>query len=187
MSENAEKRQKLFINKAFQGRFVLNVLLLLLLSFLCSALIVYWLSSGDLLDGTQPAQASIEGPLSRLGASVLIGNVVALLIAGIGVLFLVLYASHKIAGPIFRFERLCEQIGDGQLDGGTRLRKGDQLQDMGRAFEEMVTKLRNRRDKRRQVAGQLLAELEQLQKSPSAAEFSAQIDGMRRLLAQLPD
>lgn len=188
MSEINQKRRKIFINKSFQGRFIINVMLLLLLSFFCSALMVYWLTGGDLTAESQSAHASIEDSLKHLGASVFIGNLVAILVAGVGILFLVLYASHKIAGPMFRFEKLCQQIGDGQLDTITRLRKDDQLQDMGRAFEEMVIKLRERREMRAKTVEKLVAELNNLQKNQSyMPELSAHVEEMRQQLSQLRD
>jgi methyl-accepting chemotaxis protein len=188
MSEKNESRRKIFINKAFQGRFILNVLLLLLMSFFCSALMIYWLTGGDLMAESQSAHASIEDSLKHLGASIFIGNLVAILVAGVGILFLVLYASHKIAGPMFRFEKLCQHIGDGQLDTITKLRKDDQLQDMGRAFEDMVIKLRERRDVRAKTVEKLHAELDNIQKNQAhTSDLSGQVEEMRRLLMQLRD
>jgi hypothetical protein len=38
-----------------------------------------------------------------------------------------IWASHKIAGPIYRFGRVCESMTAGVVPLPTRLRKGDQL------------------------------------------------------------
>ncbi len=188
MSKNTEQRRAVFINKAFQGRFILNVLLVVLLSGLCSALLIYWQTGGDLQAESQTAHVNIESSLEHLGFSILFGNLVAMLIAGGAALFFILYASHKIAGPLFRFEKLCHQIGDGQLDTITKLREGDQLQDMGNAFEDMVIKLRNRRDQRMLLTEKLIAQLEQLQHDPAVAtHYSGQLEQMRHVLAQLQD
>jgi phosphoribosylanthranilate isomerase len=54
---------------------------------------------------------------------------------------------------LYRFETVCEQVGNGKLDGITSLREHDQLQELGQAFVGMVTKLRSRRDRQ---AGLLL-------------------------------
>jgi nitrogen fixation/metabolism regulation signal transduction histidine kinase len=188
MSKNNEQRRAVFINKAFQGRFILNVLLVVILSGLCSALLIYWQTGGDLQAESQTAHANIETSLEHLGFSILFGNLVAMLIAGGAALLFILYASHKIAGPLFRFEKLCQQIGDGQLDTITKLREGDQLQDMGNAFEDMVNKLRHRRDERLQLTEKIIVQLEQLQQDQTVAtQHSEQLEQMRQVLAQLQD
>lgn len=150
MSSQLAQRKKIFINKAFQGRLIIGVFALILLSGLCSALTIYLITGGDLQAQTQTAHVNIVNSLEKLGLSLFIGNLIALTIAGSISVFMVLYASHKIAGPLYRFEKICEQIGDDQLDSVTALRANDQLQELGQAFSVMATKLRNRKDQRLQ-------------------------------------
>ena len=188
MSNNADKRHSIFINKAFQGRFILNVLLLLLLSGLCSAMLIYWMTGGALQAESQTAHANIVNSLENLGFSILIGNLVAMLLAGGVALFVILYASHKIAGPLYRFEKLCQQIGDGQLDTVTSLRQHDQLQDLGTAFGDMVNKLRRRKDQRIQLIVKLNADLDQLEQDQSLAfDQRDRLEQMRQTLMQLQE
>ena len=188
MSNNPNKRRIIFINKAFQGRFILNVLLLILLSGFCSAMLIYWITGGDLQAESQTAHENINNALDHLGISLILGNLTAMLIVGMLTVFMVLYASHKIAGPLYRFEKLCEQIGDGQLDGISRLREGDQLQDMGKAFDDMIGKLRNRQDQRNLLVTKLSGQLEQLQQDQAiVTHHSEHLEQMRQTLAQLQE
>jgi len=39
-----------------------------------------------------------------------------------------IYSSHKIAGPVYRFRRVCEAMSGGTIPGPVRLRRNDQLQ-----------------------------------------------------------
>lgn len=55
-----------------------------------------------------------------------------------------IFISHKIAGPIYRFEKHAMAIGKGDLTLKFKLRKGDELKDLGLAFEKMVGSLRNK-------------------------------------------
>jgi nitrate/nitrite-specific signal transduction histidine kinase len=188
MTNNASKRHTVFIKKSFQGRFILNVFLLIFASGLCSALLVYWLTGGELQAQSLTAHANIMNTLEHLGISILIGNLVAILVSGGLAVFVVLYASHKIAGPLYRFEALCEQIGDGNLDAITSLREGDQLQELGTAFGEMVTKLRSRKDQRETLVAQLIGHIDQLQQDPTIiTHHSAQLEQMRDALGQLKE
>jgi methyl-accepting chemotaxis protein len=188
MSNNTSKRRTIFIKRAFQGRFILYVLLLILLSGACSALLIYWITGGDLQAQSLTAHTNVMNALEHLGVSIFIGNLCSLLIAGGVAIFVVLYSSHKIAGPLYRFEKWCEQIGDGQLDTITPLREHDQLQELGLAFAAMTTKLRDRKALRLQQVTTLTSHLEQLSKDPALfSQHSEQIDQMQRLLKGLEE
>ncbi|MFI3187283.1 MAG: hypothetical protein QX198_15005 [Methylococcaceae bacterium] len=146
MNNNQSKRHRIFIKKGFQGRFILGAFAVILLSGLCSALLIYWLTGDDLQAQALSVHANIAKAWERLGISILIGNVVSILVAGTVAVISVLYASHKIAGPLYRFETLCEQVGNGNLDSLASLRENDQLQELSLAFVTMVAKLRNQRE-----------------------------------------
>ena len=146
MNNNQSKRHRIFIKKGFQSRFILGAFAVILLSGLCSALLIYWLTGDDLQAQSLSVHANIAKAWERLGISILIGNVVSILVAGTVAVISVLYASHKIAGPLYRFETLCEQVGNGNLDSIASLRENDQLQELSLAFVTMVAKLRNQRE-----------------------------------------
>lgn len=57
---------------------------------------------------------------------------------------LTIYFSHKLAGPIFRFERICHSVIDGDYTVSVHLRKGDEMQNLARLINEMVTISRDR-------------------------------------------
>lgn len=46
--------------------------------------------------------------------------------------------SHKMAGPIYRFEQTCKDIAKGDFSQRVRLRKGDQLQELQEDFNTMM-------------------------------------------------
>lgn len=162
MSNVPFKRRIVFINKAFQARFILGVFLLILLAGLCSAALIFWITGGDLQAQSQTAHANIMNAWDRLGLSIFIGNVVAIVIAGTLAVFVALYASHKIAGPLYRFEKLCEQVGDGDLDVLVALREKDQLQELGLAFAGMINKLRARQSEQQAMVAKINLQVEQL-------------------------
>lgn len=161
MSKSISKRRNVFIKKDFQGRFILGAFTLILLSGLCSALLIYLITGDDLQAQSQSAHANIVNAWERLGISILIGNVVSIVVAGAVAVISVLYASHKIAGPLYRFESLCEDVGNGNLDTITQLREKDQLQELALSFASMVAKLRERRQLRSRLITEIQQQLEQ--------------------------
>lgn len=71
----------------------------------------------------------------------IIGGIVLLALA-LGVTGIVV--THKVVGPTFKLKRLIRDVAGGHLKIEGRLRKGDELQDLFIAFEEMVASLRER-------------------------------------------
>ncbi|MDP2903497.1 MAG: hypothetical protein Q8N96_10380 [Methylovulum sp.] len=175
MSSIPPKRRHVFIKKAFQGRFIAGMFLLMLLSGLCSALLIYWLAGSDLAAQSQTAHVNIANAWNRLGLSLLIGNVVAVIVTGALTVFVVLYASHKIAGPLYRFEKLCEQVGNGELDVLASLREKDQLHDLAQAFTLMVNKLRTRQSLQNESIAKINQQIRQLKNDGDIATHQAQV------------
>jgi methyl-accepting chemotaxis protein len=61
-----------------------------------------------------------------------------------GVFFLALIVSHKVAGPVYRFEKSAEQVTQGDLTSRVFLRQGDELLELRDGFNAMVDGLRNK-------------------------------------------
>ncbi|MFP4162708.1 MAG: hypothetical protein ACLFQB_03075 [Chitinispirillaceae bacterium] len=73
----------------------------------------------------------------------LIGNLlwvfgIGLLLVVIQMVLLTIFFSHKLAGPIFRFEKVCHNIIAGKYTDHIKLRKGDQLQNLANLMNEAV-------------------------------------------------
>jgi len=75
---------------------------------------------------------------------------------GAGILLVVLqivmmtvFFSHKLAGPVFRFEKACRHVINGKYDDVIYLRKGDQMQGLAQLLNESM-----------KVSGQRIAGLE---------------------------
>ncbi|HET6337676.1 MAG TPA: hypothetical protein VFG30_30830 [Polyangiales bacterium] len=78
-------------------------------------------------------QADRRVALSIAGAVLLLA--LALAMTGIVV-------THRLVGPAFRLKMLLREVRDGRLVIRGRLRKGDELQDIFEAFQEMILSLR---------------------------------------------
>jgi methyl-accepting chemotaxis protein len=52
-----------------------------------------------------------------------------------------LFVSHKIAGPMFRFEKELKQVTEGDLTKRVVLRKKDQITDMAESLNDMISSL----------------------------------------------
>ena len=46
--------------------------------------------------------------------------------------------SHRIAGPIYHFERICREVKEGDKKARVRLREGDTMFDLAKVFNAML-------------------------------------------------
>lgn len=51
---------------------------------------------------------------------------------------LTIFFSHKLAGPLYRFEKVCHGLIDGDYAEGVHLRKGDEMQNLAVLFNDMI-------------------------------------------------
>ena len=70
--------------------------------------------------------------------------VVALILVLVGVVYIGLRFSQRIAGPIFAFARTLAQLGRGDYATPLRLRQHDQFQNLAQAFNQTMEVLRAR-------------------------------------------
>jgi nitrogen fixation/metabolism regulation signal transduction histidine kinase len=66
-------------------------------------------------------------------------------IFGIGILIIVvqialltIFFSHKLAGPIYRFEKMCHTLIDGNYTDKIYLRRGDEMQNLALLINEVI-------------------------------------------------
>jgi nitrate/nitrite-specific signal transduction histidine kinase len=104
----------------------------------------------------------------------------ALMVALIGLLGI--YFTHKVAGPIYKMKRLLKQVGQGNLNVDSRLRKGDELQDFFDAFTQMVKGLRGMEKDQLDELDKALAALERGAKDDAVASLGRVREAMRSTL-----
>ncbi len=161
MPNKPVSRRKIFIKRSFQGRFIAWIIGLIIVFGLCSAFIVYALISSDLTTQSFSAHVNIENTWQRLGLSILVGNIISAVIAILMSIIVVLYISHKIAGPLYRLEQLFLQVGNGDYDVAAQLRSSDQLLELLESFQHMTMKLKKRRDQQHRLLEEINHQLNQ--------------------------
>jgi methyl-accepting chemotaxis protein len=115
-----------------------------LASSLISSFVLYFLVSSEVEANFYSAHTKIQQTGEMLLPSLLITNFVVILFTCILTVAIVLLISHKIAGPLYKFEMIARQVGNGNLKVNTNLRRMDQLKDLSVAFSDMSTGLRKK-------------------------------------------
>jgi nitrogen fixation/metabolism regulation signal transduction histidine kinase len=70
-----------------------------------------------------------------------------LLLAIIELVFLTVFFSHKVAGPVFRLEIACKRVIDGDYKEEIHLRDGDKMGNLALLFNQMTKVTRERLQK----------------------------------------
>ncbi|HKP59244.1 MAG TPA: methyl-accepting chemotaxis protein [Polyangiales bacterium] len=91
----------------------------------------------------QDLEAYSEQADRRVALSILFG--VALLAVALGATGIIV--THRLVGPAYRLKMLLRDVSKGRLVVRGRLRKGDELQDIFEAFQEMIVSLRSAQEK----------------------------------------
>jgi len=140
--EKRIKRHIYFIEKSFQARFILKFCGLIGLGGVLTTGLLYLWAKGattvSIVNSRVIVTTTADFILPLLIQTVII---VTILIA-IATIAVTLFVSHKIAGPLYRFKRIMEAMGEGDFLNQVKIRKGDQLQDLAKIFDDMIVKNR---------------------------------------------
>ena len=130
------KRRTIFIKKKLQVRYML----LIVLSVLCGlAIMTLELTAtlNDLFDKypvlVQPIYDQFIPIVSSFFYKIVIYVLFVVLISAI--------LSHKMAGPVYRFEQTCKAIAKGDFSQRVHLREGDQFTELQDEFNKMMDRV----------------------------------------------
>lgn len=135
------KRRKIFIDKRFQTDFSIKFLILIVIESLLAIALFSYLSRGTVITGYSGSDIVVARTGDYFMPTLLLVNLVVIGATAIAGFVILLYASHKIAGPLYRFERSLEEIGDGDLTHRFTLRSHDQLGELAGKLNEFNGRL----------------------------------------------
>lgn len=139
-------RRTIFIKKNLQIRYMMMIIL----SVLCGlAIMTFEITAtlNDLFDTypvlVQPIYDQVIPIASEFFYKIAIYLLFVVLISAI--------LSHKMAGPVYHFERVCKAIAKGDYSQRIHLRKGDQLTDLQEDFNAMMDRIEAELKKNKQA------------------------------------
>jgi methyl-accepting chemotaxis protein len=156
MDKTFNKRRKIYyIKKEFQLTFIIKFCLLVILGAIVSGVVIYLVSQGSATTVFENSRIRIKSTADFILPAVLLSTAVVTVLVGLASVIVTLYASHKIAGPIYRIEKDLEKVMLGDLRVKFNLRKKDQLQALATMIEALVANLGNDIKDLRQVKSEL--------------------------------
>lgn len=131
------QRRTIFIKKSLQFKYISIIFASALLAFVIAVHEVVFT-----MNKAAEANPAVQAVIQDVYAMTPVFLFKSALFLGI-VLIIAIIISHRLAGPLYKFEKSCAIVGDGDLTYRVYLRKGDQLTDMQREFNNMVYALQN--------------------------------------------
>jgi methyl-accepting chemotaxis protein len=135
----SNKRKHYFINKGFQVSFILKFCFLLFVGVVISTGLLFVFSQDSLTSSFQQSRLEIRNTGIAILPSVVYTNLITLALITVAAIIVTLFVSHKIAGPLFRFEKELDEISKGNLTKRVELREKDQGKDMAESLNIMVS------------------------------------------------
>jgi len=156
------KRKQYLIAKKFQLKYVGMIFLLVSLTAVMCSYVMYYtmmLTMGDKLVNVYP-QGRLMSIVNMVNFRILLSMLlVAPLIAMIGI-----FASHKIAGPIYRIEKFLGSMVDGDLSRPLTLRKNDELISLAGGITRVVDSVKAAVKKEKTAIGNMSMSMESLRR-----------------------
>jgi len=126
------QRKTVIVKRGLQYRYMLFISITSLIAFMLVIMDMIWT-----LHRVAHSHPMIIQVLDEIFSSVpLLGLKIVLYLAVVIILSVVI--SHKIAGPIYKFEKICDLISKGDITQRVYLRKGDALIELQNAFNTMI-------------------------------------------------
>ncbi|NQU74308.1 MAG: HAMP domain-containing protein [Candidatus Omnitrophica bacterium] len=136
------RRRNHFIKKRFQAKFILKFCLLIILSCFLMGVLVYFLSAKTTTTSFEDLHLIVKSTADFILPALVLSSLIAIIIISLASVGVVLFISHRIAGPLYRFEKSIEQIANGDLTVNTHLREKDEIKILADSLNELVNKMR---------------------------------------------
>ncbi len=177
MSARKDRRRKqYFIKGSFQTKFILRFCGLVILGTVISGLILFFY----LFFRSTVTTAFVNSRLSIINTTdyilpVLIGaGLITIILITIATALVMMYLSHRIAGPLFKIEKSIGEIGAGDLTLKINLRSTDEIQRTADSFNDMVENLKENLLKIKTRSKSLGSQIDNLKALSQGNEFSSQ-------------
>lgn len=132
------RRRNYFINRGFQTEFILKFCGLVALSCVIFGVILYTLSSRTLTTTFENSRLVVKSTADYILPAILFGGTIVSLVTALAASIVVILMTHRVAGPIYRFEKYAQKVGNGELLPDLKIRKKDQFQNLVNAFNNMT-------------------------------------------------
>lgn len=137
------RRRNYFIDRKFQTKFIIEFCLLVAITVLVIMAILYILSKKATTVSFVNSRVVVQSTADFLFPILVQTVIIATAVVSVATILIVLFISHSIAGPAYRFKKVLSSLGYGDFSGECRIRRTDALQDVAGVLNETMSKIRS--------------------------------------------
>jgi methyl-accepting chemotaxis protein len=127
MEDSRTRRKNVFIKKRFQTGFAIKFLLVIVAEAVMAIALFAYLSRGTVITGYTGSEIVVEPTGAYFMPALLLANLLIICVTAAGGFLVLVILSHRIAGPLYRFEKTLDEIAGGDLTYRFNLRSKDEL------------------------------------------------------------
>ena len=135
------RRRIVYIHREYQRSFIVKFCLVALAAMAITGALLYFLSRATITATYQYHHLALRTTAEAILRPLVITNAVVLLCFVLATIFMTVYVSHKVGGPLWRFGKSIQSIGEGDLQLQIRLRDNDQLKEFAAQINDMTQSL----------------------------------------------
>lgn len=135
--EKNNRRRIVLINKQFQFRLIMKFIILNAVIMLVFGGLMFLFLNSELEANLQSAHVTFSNLKDMLFPILLTLSLINIIISSVVIAGFVLFASHKLAGPIYRFTQSLEEMSNKNFSPFPEIREGDQFIVFSRTMKKM--------------------------------------------------
>jgi nitrogen fixation/metabolism regulation signal transduction histidine kinase len=157
-----QKRKIVLINKRFQLALIIKFLLVNILVMGLFGVFLFLFMNSEIEANLYSAHVTYQNMSDMLLPIIITLSVLNILISSGIITVFVLYASFRIAGPLYRFNAAIDEINQGNLKPMLSLREKDELYAFSETLKELTSTMVNHTDNCKNVLSELKASAEKM-------------------------
>jgi methyl-accepting chemotaxis protein len=174
------KRKNYFIKRSFQARFFIGFVALIVIEALLIGFLFMQISGHTITTGYSGSRFVMDKTPSFFFVNFLLMSIIVGISIGLAGMLIFILLSHRVAGPLYRFEHSLRELSNGNLANRIQLRRMDQLNDLQEAFNQALKET----DTRLQ---EIKGDLDRAHDLASQKDSDRQIDGIKDAIARAKD
>lgn len=131
------RRKTVLINRGFQYRMILKFIVLNIMIMILFGGLLYLFLNSEIESNLKSAHVTYKNIKEMLFPIIVTLSIINIFVSSVIISLFVLFASFRIAGPLYRFNEVVKAICNKNLRPVTSLREGDQLYECSITLKNM--------------------------------------------------
>ena len=119
-------------------KIIIKFVILVTVVFLLMASLMYVFFNSEIEANLARAQINLKNMKDMMFPIIITTSVLGIVVTSVFTAIMVLYSSHKIAGPLYNFQHVIDSIAGRTFPTQVRIRKDDQLSEFAISLEQMI-------------------------------------------------